>query len=42
LATLAAEATTAKFVGIAVGLALSLAAVVGLLVKRKEEEGTKS
>jgi hypothetical protein len=42
LATLAAEATTAKFAGIAAGLALSLAAVVGLFVKRKEEEGTKS
>jgi hypothetical protein len=42
LATLAAEATAAKFVGIAVGLALTLAAVVAMFVKRKEEEGTKS
>jgi hypothetical protein len=37
LAMLAAEATTAKFVGVFVGLALALAAVVGLFVKRKEE-----
>jgi hypothetical protein len=37
LASLAAEATTAKFVGVAVGLALSLAAVAGLFVKKKEE-----
>ena len=36
LATLAVEATTAKFAGIAVGLALTAAAVVGLFVKRKE------
>ena len=42
LTTLAAEATTAKFAGIAVGLALSLAAVVGMFVKRKEEDGKKS
>jgi hypothetical protein len=39
LAALAAEATTAKFAGIAVGLALTLAAVVGMFVKKKEEEG---
>jgi hypothetical protein len=41
LATLAAEATAAKFAGILIGLALSLAAVVGLFVKRKEEAGKK-
>ena len=38
LATLAMEATTAKFAGILIGLALSLAAVVGMFVKRKEKE----
>jgi hypothetical protein len=37
LTTLAAEATAAKFAGIAIGLALTLAAVVGMFVKRKEE-----
>jgi hypothetical protein len=42
LAALAAEATAAKFAGILVGLALTLAAVVGMFVKRKEEEGKKS
>jgi hypothetical protein len=36
LATLATEATTAKYAGVAVGLALTAAAVVGLFVKRKE------
>jgi hypothetical protein len=36
LATLAAEATTAKFAGVFVGLALTLAAVVGMFAKRKE------
>lgn len=41
LATLAAEATTAKFAGILIGLALTLAAVIGLFVKRKKEEGKK-
>jgi hypothetical protein len=41
LATLAAEATMAKFAGVFIGLALSLAAVVGLFAKRKEE-GAKS
>jgi hypothetical protein len=36
LATLAAEATTVKFAGVFIGLALTLAAVVGLFVKKKE------
>jgi hypothetical protein len=36
LATLATEATTAKYAGVAVGLALTAAAGVGLFVKRKE------
>jgi hypothetical protein len=41
LATLAAEATAAKFAGVFIGLALTLAAVVGMFVKRKEEEAEK-
>ena len=41
LAALAAEATTAKYAGVFIGLALTLAAVVGLFVKRKEQEAEK-
>jgi len=45
LAALAAEATTAKYAGVLVGLALTLAAVVSLLVTaartRKEKDGEK-
>jgi len=40
-ALLAVEATTVKFVGIAVGLVLSLAAAAGYFFKRKEEEAEK-
>ena len=36
LATLAAEATAAKYAGVLVGLALSLAAAAGMFVKKKE------
>ncbi len=39
LAALAVEATTAKFAGVFVGLALSLAAVVGMFAKKKKVEG---
>ena len=40
LATLAAEATTAKFVGVFIGLALTLIAVAGLFVKPKKKDET--
>ena len=41
LTLLAVEATTVKFVGVFVGLVLSLAAAVGFFFKRKEEEAEK-